>query len=407
MVHFFSANFWLNVSRILSVGTGMILTVAFANLLSPEAFGTYKYVIAAAGLVASFSLNGLGVAVTRAVAQGKFHVIPASVRSGALWTIPASVAAFGVGVYYFSQGNGALGFAFLFIAINNSFAAGLGVTKGVWYAAGQFKAGTITGIPKIFVPFIVILLTILYTKNVVWILLAYFFSNLLLSFFGYLFMLWWFKIRKSYADVPETLRYGKQISALGFFQIVGGQLDQLLLWHFVGPVGLAVYALAFGPVREVQNLLSNFLTVLFPKIANKTKAEVHSTLPTRLRQMFAVSILVTCLYIATVPFLFTYLFPKYMEAVLISQILALTIVFQSRNVIDTYYMAHGEIWSRSRIIIISQVVDFALLLVLIPFFGIWGAVSATVLSEVFSAIIFISIYTQGRRADLRKVDKND
>jgi O-antigen/teichoic acid export membrane protein len=402
MVHFFSANFWLNFSRIISVGTGMTLTVAFANLLTPEQFGTYKYVIAAAGLFATFSLNGLTIAVTRAAAQGKFHVIPAVVRSGALWSMPASIAAFGVSVYYFSQGNNDLGFAFLFIAINNSFSNGIGTTKGVWFAAGKFKVGTLLGLPKIIVPFIIILLTIVITENIVWILLAYFLSNLLLSFFGYWLMEWWFKIKKSKEDVSDTIKFGKQMTVLGFLQLASGQIDQLLLWHFVGPVGLATYALALGPVREAQGLLNNFLTVLFPKIASKTESEVHTTLPTRLWQMFFVSAALTVLYIATVPFLFTYLFPKYMAAVVVSQVLALTILFQLKGIVDVFFTAHGKVWDRSRVILISQAIEFGLFLGLIPFLGLWGAVTATVLSEIVAAIIYILIYIKARSESKKK-----
>lgn len=402
MVHFFSANFWLNASRVLSIGTGMLLTVAFANLLSPETFGTYKYVIAAAGLVATFSMNGLTTALLRASAQRKFNVIPGVVRSAAFWSLPASLASFGISIYYFAQGNGDLGYAFLFIAVNNVLSGGIGVTKGVWYAAGEFKVGTIAGIPKIVVPFIVILLTILYTENVVFILAAYFFSNLALSIGGYYFMLWWFKVRASKEDLPETLKFGKQMTALGFFQLLSGQIDQLLLFHFVGAAPLAVYALAQGPVRELQNTVNNFLTILLPKIASKSESEVHQTLPLRIIQMSLVAGAIVLVYIAAAPFLFTYLFPKYKAAILISQILAVTTIFQSKNIIDTFFTAHGQVWNKSRIILTSQAIEFALFFILIPFFGLWGAVWATFLSEAVGAAVFIGVYLQIRHKELHK-----
>ncbi len=398
MVHFFSANFWLNASRFISIGTGMLLTIAFANLLSPETFGTYKYVIAAAGLVASFSMSGLSTAIMRAVAQGKFNIIPGAVRSAALWSLPASIASFGISIYYFAQGNSELGYAFLFIAVNNVLSGGIGVTKGVWYAAGEFKVATISGLPKIIVPFVVIFLTIVFTKSVVFILLAYFFSNLALSIGGYWFMLWWFKVKASKEGLPETLKYGKQMTALGFFQLVSGQIDQLLLFHFVGAAPLAVYALAQGPVREIQNLLNNFLTVLFPKIASKTEEEVHKMLPARILQMIIVSTALAIIYIIAAPFLFTYLFPKYLPAIFVSQVLAVTTIFQSKNIIDTFFITHGQVWNRSRIILISQAMEFALFLVLIPFFGLWGAVWATVISEVFAALTYLWIYFRTRRS---------
>ncbi len=398
MVHLFSANFWLNSSRLISTGLGVLITIAFANLLSPETFGVYKYVIAASGLVATFSMAGIGTAIMRAAAQRKFSVIPSLVRSATFWSIPASIATLGVSVYYFGQGNTELGFAFIFIAVSNALSGGIGTTKGVWHAAGEFKVGTIAGLPKIIVPAVVILLTIVFTENVVFILLAYFLSNLIFSIGGYWFMLWWFRVKASEEGVPEALKFGKQMTGLGFFQLLSSQIDQLLLFHFVGATPLAIYALALGPVREVQGLLSNFLTILYSKIANKTEAEVHNILPIRMMQLAAISVCAVLFYIAAAPFLFTYLFPQYISAITISQVLALTIVFLPRGIIDTFFTTHGQVGNRVRAILISQVVEFALFLGLIPLFGLWGAVWATLLSELVGACIFLYVYRSSRRA---------
>ncbi len=398
MVYLASSNFWLNASRVISIGSGILLTITFTRLLSPEQFGTYKYVIAAAGFVGTFTLNGLNSAVMRAVAQGKFNVIPAAVRSGSLWSIPASLAALGVSAWYFYNGNSELGFAFLFIGVTNSISNGLGVTKSVWGAAQQFKMGTLVGIPKIFVPFIIILLTIIVTQNVTWILFAYFFSNILFSILGYFFMKWYFTIKAGPDGVGETLRYGKQMTALGFFQIASGQIDQLLLWHFTTPAILATYALAITPVNEAKNLIINFAGIMFPKLATKTEKEIHDTLPLRIRQTFIASLVLTIIYIATVPILFTYVFPKYLASILVSQVLALTILFQFSTVIDAYLVAHGEIKKRVAIITTTQIIEFGLLFICIPFFGLWGAVAAGVLSEFGGALVFLFMYIQTARA---------
>jgi O-antigen/teichoic acid export membrane protein len=395
MVHFFTSNFWLNMSRIISVGTGMTLTVAFANLLTPETFGTYKYIIAAAGFVASFSLSGLGASLMRAVAQGKLHVIPSVVNTAMLWSIPATLAAFGVSTYYFVQGNSDLGFAFMFIAASNTFANGFAPVKAVWVGTGDFKTPTIAGIPRILVPFFIILLTILFTKNVVWILLAYFAANTIASFLGYRWTLWWLRVRGSQQDVDEVIRYGKQMTGLSFFQVAAGQLDQLLLWHFTDPATLAFYAIALSPVNEARNFLGNFFSIAFKKVATKTKEEVYSTLPFRLRQLTLASLGMTVVYIVLIPFLFWILFPTYTGAILISQILALSLLLMPKGIIDVYFTTHGEVKNRYVVILISQAVRLALIVLLIPFFGLWGAVAAYLLTEVVSTLLYLWMYYRG------------
>lgn len=392
MVYAASTNFWLTGGRVISVGGGMLLTIAFANLIPPEVFGTYKYVIAAAGFTAAFSLSGLGVALMRAVAQGKLHVTPVVVKTAILWSVPASVVTLGISGYYFIQGNEGLGVAFLLISLSNAIGNGVGLAKSVWYGIGDFKTFTIAGIPRIVIPIAVLLGTLLLTDNIIWILLAYFVTQTLASISMYHWTVRKLRIAKASNDVHETIKYGKQMSVLSFFQLSGGQLDQLLLWHFLGPVPLAFYAIALSPMQEARNFLGNFLSMLFPRLAVKSKEEARHIIPTRILQMTLIAALVAGAYILLVPYLFKFLFPQYIGAVLISQVLALTLIFQAKGIIETFFVVQGEVGKRYIAVLATQALKLVLLFTLIPLYGLWGAVWATILSEVSSAIVLYVVY---------------
>lgn len=392
MVHFVGGNVWMNLGRVVSIGTGLVLTTAFANLLAPELFGTYKYVLAAASLIGAFTLNNMSGALMRAVAQGKQHVVPGVVRAMTLWSLPASVVSTSIGTYYLFQGNTTLGYGFLFIAIFNAVSNGYGLAKSVIIAKSDFRNSFFFSIPRTVFPIIVIVCTLLVTKNVIWILAAYFFSNAFASWVQYLWTLRRYNIQGSQQDVQETVRFGKQLSVLGFFTIISGQVDQLLLFHFVGAAPLAIYALALAPVMEARNVLDNFLSILFPKLAAKEKEEARRGLRLRLKQMTIGAAALTIAYILLVPVLFSVLFPKYLSSIFISQVLALCILFQPRGVIDAYIVAHGEIKKRYIAVLSSQAAEFLLFCTLIPLFGLWGAVWATVLSEAGAAATLYIIY---------------
>jgi O-antigen/teichoic acid export membrane protein len=392
MVYFFSSNVWMNLGRVVAIATGLTLTTAFANLLSPESFGVYKYVLAAASLVGAFTLNNVSGALMRAIAQGKQHVTPGVVRTMMLWSIPASIVSCAIGVYYLLQGNSTLGYGFLFIAVFNILSNGYGLAKSVIIAKGEFGKSFLYSLPRTIFPVVVVIATLLVTKNIIWLLAAYFFSNAFASWVQYLWTIHRFNIRGSNQDVEETVRFGKHLSVLGFFVLVSGQVDQLLLFHFSGGTELALYALALAPVREAHNLLNNFLSVLFPKLAAKSKEDARKGLSLRLKQLTFIAAALTLVYIALVPFLFTYLFPKYAASILVSQVLALIVLFQPRGVIDAYIVAHGEIKKRYVAVLSSQAVEFVLFCTLIPLFGLWGAVWATVLSEAGAALSLYLIY---------------
>ena len=392
MVAFFVANFWINIGRVMSIATGMILTIAFANLLTPEQFGTYKYVLAIAGTIVAFSLNNISGALMRALAQGKKHVIPSVVNSAMLWSLPASILTLAVSAYYFYQGNEQLGFALVFVSAANTLGNGYGLSKSILIATGEFKNNTLISIPRTLFPVACVLLALVLTGNVTWVLFAYFASNTLAAYAQYRWSLWHLKVVSSDKDVAETVTYGKHLSILGFFVLISSQIDQLLLWHFTGPTALAVYTLALAPVKELRNLLDNVLSIAFPKIAVRTEEEVRKMMPLRVRQLFIISIVATISYVAFAPLLFTYVFPKYISAILVTQVLSLLILFQWRGLIDTYIITHGAVKKRYIAILSSQVVEFVLFCTLIPFFGLWGAVWATVLSEGGAALALYLVY---------------
>jgi O-antigen/teichoic acid export membrane protein len=392
MVYLMSSNFWLVAPRFLILFIGMGLTVAFANLLPPSVYGTYKYVIAASAFVAAFSLNSMNQSVMRSVAQGNAGVVPGLIRTSMIWSLPASIVTLGLSAYYFSHSNTTLAFGFLFIAITNVLSNGYGLSKSMLIAIGDFKNNTFFGFPRAVLSILIVLATLVITRNVVWILFAYFATNTFMGWSQYRYTMKKLGARESKEGLKEAITFGKHMSVLGFFMLISGQIDQILLFHFTGAAELAVYALALAPVQEAQNLIANFSTIIFPKLARKTKEEVRTSLPLRLKQLSLLSLLGTAGYIICVPFLFKYLFPKYLASVLISQVMALTILFQGKGIIESLLIAHGEVKKRYTAILASQAIEFALFCTLIPLFGLWGAVWGTVLAEAGAATTMYMIY---------------
>lgn len=394
MVHFASSNFWLTGGRVAALGSGIVLTIAFANLLSPELFGTYKYVLAGFGLMTAFSLTGLSASIMRVSAQGRQSAIPGLVRRSMVWSLPASAIALGVAGYYFVHANYVLGWGFAFIAVFSILNNGYGLSKFIFAGIGDFKKSTITGLPRTLFPIVVIVATLLITHNIIYILLAYFASNALASWVLYRWLIKHYHIPDSPEHVPTAMRFGIHMSIIGFFQLANGQLDSLLLWHFADPATLAVFALAMSPIQQVMSFMNNFFSIAFPKLAVKTKEEVYRALPLRLTQMFIVSLVAAGGYIALAPIVFTALFPKYHASILASQVLACIIILQPKGFIDALFVAHGEVKKRYKLIIVTQIADLLLTVGLIPVFGLWGAVAAAILSEAASAITLWIMYRQ-------------
>lgn len=386
------SNFWLTASRFIGVGVGIIFTVTVANILSQTEFGIYKYVIGVAGIVSLFSLNGIGTAVTRAAAQGKEGVTPLMFRQGILWSLPASLVSLGASIYYFAQINPVLGTGFLLIALTTPFLNALVLSKSILYGKSNFKAAAYYSAPRSMFPIFAMIAVVFFTHNVLILIITYFTTNLLASGLMYWHVSRKYALKESSEHLKETLDYSKHLSVLGLFMQGVGQLDTIIIWHFVGPIPLAIYSFAQAPIRELRNFSENFFPIIFPKLANKTIVQVKETLPLRIGQMFVVSIGIMGAYIIAAPYIFQFLFPQYMSSVLLSQLVALTLLLQPKGLVETFLIAHGEVKLRYVVTAITQISRLALMLILIPLYGIYGAVCAILASETISALALLYAY---------------
>lgn len=398
MVYFASGNFWLITSRVVAVGSGMLLTVAFANLVSPQVFGTYKYVLAIAGIVGAFALNGLGTAITKSVAQGNKSVIRPLFWLSVKWSLPASIAAAVGSAYYFFRGNTDLGTGLLMIALTNPLLNTFVFSKALLYAVGDFKGMALYNFPRSLVPVAAIVATIMFTDSVFPLLLAYFGSNLVTAWYIYERSLRRHGIghdkpsESDRAKIRETVTYGKHLSVLGIFLQIVNYVDQLLLWFFAGPVQLATYAFTQAPVRELRNFTENTFPLIFPKFAQKTVEEIKRSLPLRVLQMTTASVVIATAYIFAAPFIFKIFFPQYMSSVFASQLLAGTMIFQAKGLVETLIIAHGEVKKRYIASVSTNVIRIALFVVFIPLHGYMGAVYAIIIAEAISSAIYYGVY---------------
>ena len=199
--------------------------------------------------------------------------------------------------------------------------------------------------------------------------------------------------------VAETKKYSLLMSVLGFITIPAQYLDQFLLWHFLGPVALATYTLALGPAKELRTLADSVSTIVFPKLAKK-EAQEHvdaRTIPRRTKQFFFMFAVVIFAYVIAAPIFFKLFFPKYLASVFYSQLIALFILLQPRNLADAFLFAHSGLRDRYTIIVPSNIIRLVLFVVLFPPFGIIGAIVATFISELVTTGTIFYLYRRFAR----------
>ncbi|RJR13512.1 hypothetical protein C4585_01930 [Candidatus Parcubacteria bacterium] len=410
MVYFVSGNAWLFIGRFVATGTGLALTVGFANLLSQNDFGTYKYVLATAGLISAITLTGITPGVQRALAKGYTNVIRPMVAYAERWSVGGVLLALGVAAYYGYQGNNNLAISFIAVAVVTFFSWTV-ITKVLFNASGEFRTGTYYGIVRSVVPTVILIGVLFFTQNVLLIILTFFISQTALAIITYYRSLKRIQPKESTEYLEETKQFSRHSTLIGFVSTIAQYADQFLMWHFLGPVALATYALAQGPAKELRTLAESVSTVALPKIMKRDPLEQveNNTIVRRSLQSFLALAVLVAIYILCAPFVFRLLFPVYVDAIVYSQLLALVTLFQPRYLFLIFLSAHSTIRDLYTLSVSDSLIRLVFLATLIPIWGIYGAIAAIFLTEVISTGIawhryrkFSKKITDDTSSDIRK-----
>jgi len=235
-----------------------------------------------------------------------------------------------------------------------------------------------------------LIVTIFFTHNIILILLAYFVPLTLVR--GFLYFHITRTISKDEAEVDiikETHTYGKHLTAMQILGVISGNMDKILLWKFLGPAQLAVYAFAIAIPEQVKGPLKGMSSIMLPKFAAYASTETYRPPPHfwyKFLLYTSLLAIISLVYIAIAPLLFHMLFPSYTESIFFSQILALSLITGAQTMPATLLTAQKRTRAQYVLTIVRSVTQLILFIVLIPIFGIMGAILATIVTNVINMI---------------------
>jgi len=380
-----NGGFWSASNYGLQVSAGVITTVALANALSPESLGTYQYILAVSSVLSVLTLSGLGTAITRAVAQGIDGVLRSGFYLKLRWSILAGIIGILLSTYYLIAGDMVLGFSFLVIAACIPLLESFKLYENYLQGKQAFKDTVFLGFWRKPLPVVAILVALWFTDSVLVLITTYFVANLVSYAAVYLAVIKKYQPSK-YFDLP-TYQLSKHLSALKIMAEVGSHADKILIWHFLGAAEVAIYTIAQLAVRYSGGFLSTINSILLPKVSQRDLRTLQQTLPRKVLFFTASMALGVLLYIIAAPHLFKILFPQYPEAVIYSQILAFTLLLTPRTMFAQVLTAHKQVAAQYKLTVINLTLKLTFLAMLLPIFGIWGAVYSVLTTETILLIL--------------------
>lgn len=392
MVYLAEGGFWLSLGMAVSMVGGFGLSLAFGNLVSPEVFGNYKFVFSLAGLFGTIALTTIGTTVTQAVARGFDGVLKYGFKVDLLWSIPAVLLTLGAAAYYFWNGNTIVALSLFIAAIGTPFLSASNLYSSFLLGKRDFRRNTLYGFAiDILPPLCLIGVMLSSARDYVPAYVAVYFAIMItLSLYFYMRTLAAYR-PKDNTD-PELVRNTMHLSAMSIFGRVVTYIDKILIFHFLGPVQLAIYTFAAAPSQYILRLNGMFRTLAFPKLAARDIASLKASLPHKIMVHFLVAVIATILYVLLIPYFFKLLFPQYIESIPYAQALGLLILSTPGMWLGQTLVAHMRKTELYIINTIHPIIKITLFAILIPIYGIWGVIYATLIAGALGTLVGVWVY---------------
>lgn len=398
MVYLVGQSGWLIFGQSIALVSSLGLAWVFANYIEPSDYGIYRYVLTVATIASITTLTGFGVAIARAISQGHQVDLKKILKIKIKFGLIGTLGVLGVACYYLWLDNILLATLFAITAIWIPFFDSLSDYQFILQGKKHFKLQTIIKIIQRTFITILVITTVLLTKNIVFITFIYFLTTTLSHYLAYLYTQEkYFKKEKDETPYASITKYAKQVSIQNIFFIGASQLDKVLLFKLLGPAQLAVYLFAVAIPNEIQGILGNINSVAFPKLVDQDGRNFKIALLKKISLFTLILLIPVVLYWLLAPYIFKVLFPVYMDSIFISQLFVGTILFIPVSLIWHYFYAtehktalwYGTILGPSTLI--------SGILVFVPIYGLIGAVIAVYARAIVDLISGLYFFLQEKR----------
>lgn len=388
--------FWLYLSEFFGRGLKFLVFLLIARFLGPKILGSFEYLFSFIGMFFIFADFGISSIFIRDYQQReeKNKLINQALILKFFLSVIFGLLAF-IG-YFFSKkiepfiAYFVLVFFYVLQNIENFFEAYFIATQR---AEKKFIFNLMSSVSLLFF----ILLGIIMTKNVMAIVLSYvlsiFVSNLIaFSFFRREIKLD-FQIDLSF--FKNYLFNGLPLALFGLLGYLFFSTDKIIISHFRTLEETGYYSAASRIVLALFAIPGLFNTALFPWLAKKAKEKdkrIKRLFNLMVISLIFIGILFSLVSFFLAPYVIYLIFGRdFALSVSIFQVLIWIIVFvYPTSFLDFFLLSHNKQWLDFFLTIIPAFLNVILSLLLVPSYGVFGAVYASLFSQFLNFVLTLA-----------------
>jgi len=385
--------FWSNLNQVVITGTALVVSIIFTRLGDEEGvlYGQYLFVLGVSGLLSIVSIPGVQAVVFRTTAQGYDGVYRKATTFSVFWSMAGVGLLVITGIFFYLFKTKILGVSLIVCAPFFPFTTSL--RNWMLFLKGRSEFGRLAfyNLAKLLTSIIAVGLSIVFTGNLIVVLVVYFLVN---SGFNILYH------QKSLSSLKNNeldegwKRQSYALTVLSLSTIIFGKGDIVLLGLLFEKTG------QMGQVA-VYGLVMKFVDVFFSTIKSTMEAVVPSLYKSKtitiryFYKFFVLSFLVPFVLWWVVKYPILFIYPKrYSEVIFYSQVYLTVIPFYFLNLTATHFLVKYKLDKEiniGRIVSIIAVIIFYS--VLIPLYGVWGGVISSMLYFIVQLVVNLFLLT--------------
>lgn len=385
---------WLFLGQIIATACAFITMLILANTMERADYGLYRFAIAIIILLSSFTLPGLATSFMQATASGKQQSLAAAISFRIRWGYIAAMCSFALSIYYFWQDNTTLSLMFFVASFGVCFFSVFHTSLSYLQGKKEFK--TVATIQIITQAALLVFLSgaVFYSVNPVFLVVVYLFGSVFLQWLSYKFTSHNFATESGRLE-QETISYGKHLTLYSTLpSLILAQSGVIFVWFFLEAQEAALYSIAMIIPIEISRFSGIFAQIALPKMSSQ------QTDAFALLKKIIILTLIACiawlLYALSAPALFTLLLPEYLDAILYSTLAMGSVVFFSKNILLSFFIAKKHNSTIRNVYTLTVIIQLLSLLLLVPSYGIVGAITAVLLASACEFLLLCAFLLQAR-----------
>lgn len=378
---------YVYVLYVLQRVSGLATVYVLVRTLDQELFGNYQFILSVVSILTIFALPGLNNAVMQSVARGYKGTFGASIKPSFLFSLAGSLILIAIGTWHLIYGGDDLYIAFYLSAFLFPFAHSLKNWKAVIAGEEKFLSLLkIEGLFSILTAVMIIGISLAKPGFIIWPLIIVLAVPSIQNIF---YTIYTVKKIGSSAPVEEgSITYGIKTTVYSSFNIVANNIDKLLIFFFISPTSLALFFVAERMAELTKSIVQNIAAVLAPHFA---KMETYTDRLDKVLSIFTFGLGAGIVVFAFIllPLIMEILFGEtYSDAIPYAQALLCSVAIGNHASLRNRFVSSKlDEKSNRDITITMSLIRIIASIILVPLYGIIGAIISTFIYRISSVMI--------------------